>query len=213
MTDPILVDLSEISRLALASARDRDRPYFLAMLALDARLARIVAGTSEPMLGQLRLSWWREQLSTGQRIEHRSDPLLGLIDNSWPQGDHSLVELVDGWEAFLLSLESDQAGWSGVSDGRARSLKSVAASIGSTAEETSIEKASERWTFAEIGRRPAIPDDRPDPRARALRLDRAMRPLAVLDGLARRALLNGLPNLMAGRTFPLAAIRLGIFGR
>lgn len=202
-------DLPELCRLALASARAGDRPLFEIVFALDDRLARLVGSTTETMLGQLRLSWWRDQLGGEGPIDRRGEPLLERIDQVWGTDRTPLRKLVDGWEEFLLA-EDD--GWRALTKGRAAAFAAIAGRIGSSSSREDIDRAVQRWTFAELGR--AKSNDPVDGGSEhGTRLDRSMRPLAVLDGLARRALASGRKDLMGGRTLPFAAMRLGIFGR
>lgn len=209
MSHPVSTDLPELSRLALASARASDRPLFEIVFALDARLARLVSGTTETMLGQLRLSWWREQLGGEGPIDRRGEPLLERIDEVWATDRVPLGQLVDGWEGFLLAEDS---GWRSVSEGRAVAFTAIARLIGSSSSREHVDRAVRCWTFAELGRAQSG-DPADEGIANGTKLDRPMRPLAVLDGLARRALRGDRKDLMGGRTLPLAAIRLGIFGR
>ncbi|GMM94396.1 hypothetical protein [Qipengyuania sp. MTN3-11] len=215
MSEPSPIELPEVVRLALASARPRDRPIFEIAFALDARLARIVGATSEPMLGQLRLSWWRDQLSGDGAIDRRGEPLLERIDSSWSGSRAALIALVDGWEACLLA---EQNGWRHAAQGRSAVFAAIAERIGSSSSEDYVAAATGAWTAAQIGASEpfrirqsqgdgsiALSDPAP--------LDKAMRPLAVLAGLGRRALRHGHSDLMAGRTMPFVAMRLGLFGR
>jgi len=58
----LVASLPTASRLALAYAPAKARLQTLALFALDTRLAGLLRNSSEPMLAQLRLSWWRETL-------------------------------------------------------------------------------------------------------------------------------------------------------
>ena len=62
--------------LALAyTPRDR-REAMRVAFELDRRLARIVAATTEPMLGQMRLAWWRDILAKPVDERPRGDVVL-----------------------------------------------------------------------------------------------------------------------------------------
>lgn len=83
------------------------RPALFALHALDLELAEVVRTTTEPMLGQIRLAWWREQLQaldTGARPAH--PVLASLADHVLPRGvtGASLEPLED---ANLALLEDD----------------------------------------------------------------------------------------------------------
>ena len=75
--DDLQEELPEVSRIAFAST-GRNRDPWLAALALDGRIGRMVLGASEPMLGQVRLAWWRDQLGKPIDDRPRGDPLLDL---------------------------------------------------------------------------------------------------------------------------------------
>src|SRR3546814_7204404 len=48
--------------LAATYARRQARPGLAALFALDMSLGRLVASTNEPMIGAIRIAWWREAL-------------------------------------------------------------------------------------------------------------------------------------------------------
>jgi phytoene synthase len=84
-------------RLALAYAPREASAVWLSFLALDVRLAGVVRAAREPMLGQMKLAWWRDRLNADPRYGPRASPCWraeGLGRRS--QGP---VPLVDGWEA------------------------------------------------------------------------------------------------------------------
>jgi phytoene synthase len=54
-------------RLALAYAPGRARAATLGLFALDAALGNLVRAAREPLLGQMRLAWWREELGSWVR--------------------------------------------------------------------------------------------------------------------------------------------------
>ena len=74
---------------------------WLAAFVLDGRIGRMVLGSSEPLLGQTRLAWWRDQFGRSAAERPRGDILLDLIGRTWEGAETSLLALVDGWEALL----------------------------------------------------------------------------------------------------------------
>jgi phytoene synthase len=81
--------------------RQRDRDRYLSVLyaapdvrgalfalhGLDLELAAVVVGTTEPMIGQIRLAWWREAVEALDRGVVPAQPLLQLIaDEVLPRG-------------------------------------------------------------------------------------------------------------------------------
>ena len=72
---------------------------------LDARLGAIVAATTQPMVGQLRLTWWHEAL-TALPDAPVGEPLLAALTDVVAAGiaGHELARLVEGWEVLLDPL-------------------------------------------------------------------------------------------------------------
>ncbi|MGL4543454.1 MAG: squalene/phytoene synthase family protein, partial [Polymorphobacter sp.] len=86
------------------------RPALFALFALDLELAQVVAATTEPMLGEIRLAWWREQLD---RLDTKPAPaqptLAALAQEVMPRGvsGKSLDALEDAHLALLLDEHFD----------------------------------------------------------------------------------------------------------
>ena len=103
--------LSPLTRLALAYAPRTARPAWLAVLALDQRLAGIVRSAREPLLAQIKLAWWRERLAEPVARWPQGEPLLSALA-AWDGQAAALVALVAGWEAVLVGngpIEADIA--------------------------------------------------------------------------------------------------------
>ena len=99
--------------------RDRDlvrlywpvelRPAFDALFAIDDVMAEIVASSTQPALGAIRLAWWREALD---RLDHHPPPpeptLTAAAAELLPRGvtGGALAALEDGY-ASLLDEEPD----------------------------------------------------------------------------------------------------------
>ena len=71
------------AELALAWSGPKVRAPLSTALQLDRRLARIVSRTTEPMLGQMRLAWWREALNRPLADRPRGDAVLDAIGRDW----------------------------------------------------------------------------------------------------------------------------------
>lgn len=209
--------LLPVQRLALAYAPAASRPGLLALLALDARLAGIVRHSREPMLAQLRLAWWREQLATmGDKGESGGgDPLLASI-RVWPGSRAPLVGLVDGWEAMVGEAPLPASAFAPLAEARASAFAALAASEQEAASAMAMARA---WALADIADRLSDPREREAALAlvqaqdwRARRLGRGLRSLCVLHALAARAV-SRKAGARAGFVDLLVAMRVGLFGR
>lgn len=99
--------------LALAYAPDDGRRAALsALLALDAALGEVVRSTTQPALGQIRLAWWREQLTRLDNAPPPAMPVLAtLATDVLPRGVNgaALAAVVDGWDVLIEEDALDEA--------------------------------------------------------------------------------------------------------
>jgi phytoene synthase len=90
-------------RLAIAYAPPAARAGLAVLFALDERLAAIVASTTEPAIGLMRLVWWRDALAALGEGAPPAEPLLvacaGLAASGVMGAD--LAAMSAGWEALL----------------------------------------------------------------------------------------------------------------
>ncbi len=185
--------------VALAWQPRSTRPALAALFNIDRRLSVAIAQANEPMLAQMRLAWWRDRLAEPAAARPKGEPLLAEIGEHWGERGADLAPLVDGWEQWLLEESAE-----GLGEGRGQALAAFARLAGASHDTPSAMAAGRNWAIAQTGRGKA-PVDQPD------RLPKSLRGIAVLDGLARRAIARGEP-MMHGRSGALAAIRLGMFG-
>lgn len=196
-----------------AILRDALRIFF----ELDLRLSRIVAATSEPMLGQMRLAWWREMLAKPPEERPRGDAVLDGIGAHWAGEEASLVKLVDGWE-HMLAAELHEDTVRAFAAGRAAPLAALANRIDPSAHEN-CERSARRWAYADAAIHIPPGDEREallrcaQALPKAANLPSELKGLAVLDALARRSLSRNCRPLMEGRGASLVATRAAIFGR
>ena len=203
--------------LALAWSPPKVRAPLSIAFQLDRRLARIVARTSEPMLGQMRLAWWRDALGTPLANRPRGDVVLDAIGAHWAGREAALIAMVDGWEVLV---SAERLGRTEI-DAFGTQRSTFFSALDDTAGQTSaarIAAAGFHWAMADAAAAVSDADERAALIAAGLEriapagtMPRALRGLAVLDALALRALRGGGRPLMEGRGAPLAALRAAIF--
>lgn len=213
-TTSLIEKLPPRQRLALAYAPSRDRPKVLALLALDQRLAGIVRHSHEPMLAQLRLAWWREQLASDGKAWPSGEPLLALL-RSWQGGHGVLGGLVDGWEAMIGAAPLPPTSFAGLAEARGAAF----AAIANNSAAPQALRLGRNWALADIAARLSHPQERQAALDlvhaqdwRGARLPRGLRPLAVLHGLAARDLRHGGNQDRVSPLALLAAMRIGMTG-
>lgn len=95
--------LSPPQRLAVVYAPAKVRNAFALLLQFDERLSDIVSRVSEPMIGQLKLAWWRDALKAEQGQRPKGEPLLSMLaECEQPELTAAALALVDAWEMLLM---------------------------------------------------------------------------------------------------------------
>lgn len=216
----IAEDLPPEAQVAMGYALPEHRRAFAALLAFDRNLARSVAGASEAIVGQLRLAWWRDALAASADALPRGNPLLDELANGFAEQRRQLGALVDGWEAVLLAEPIDGSAIQALKAGREAGWLALGTALGAGANDAAVRLAAGRWALADLlsglpegDRNPEIIAAAQGPLGQPASLPRVLRPLAVLDALARRSLAAGGAPLLAGRGSAMVALRAGVFGR
>jgi phytoene synthase len=204
---PEPADIPVAQRLALSYAPARYRPAWAGFFALDARLAALVRSAREPMVVQIRLAWWREQLSGLGSTARTDEPLLAELA-ALGRGGAALAHLADGWEAVLLDDEGPAAA---EQLAEARSLAVIGLFEAQSAE-AALRRAVTAWSLGEY-RPPADATQADASLQSGLTLPRRLRPVQLLGGLGRRAVLHGRRELLASPLDLLFAMRIGLIGR
>lgn len=205
------------AHLALAWSGPKVRGPLSIALQLDRRLARIVARTTEPMLGQMRLAWWREMLGKPLAERPRGDAVLDGIGQHWAGREAALIAMVDGWEVLVTAerLGLDEARAFGAGRGAFfAALPGAPAGI----DGERLAGAGARWALGDASIMVSDPEERTAMLFAGRTVPAPMgawpgrwRGLALLEALALRALRRGGRPLMEGRGAALTALRGAIF--
>lgn len=124
------------------------------LLALDDTLAAIVRTTREPLVGQMRLTWWYEALGKLDDAPAPAEPVLAALQRSVLPGGVSgamLATLTDGWEV-LLEPVLDTTAIERFARDRGRRLFELLAILLSV-NDARVGKAGEGWALADLSRR------------------------------------------------------------
>ena len=206
--------------LAVTYAPVAARAGLAALFALDEKLGGIVASTSEPMIGLMRLTWWRDQIMALGQGPAAAEPLLGhLAADVIARGAEpaTIAAMEDGWAA-LLDGPMDAEAIARHGQARGGHLF-VAAGAVLKAETDRLHAAGQGWALADLAHRHSDAEVRAEAarQARAAlaplagtRWARAARPLGALAVLAARDAADPQPRRQAspGRLFRMLALRL-----
>lgn len=90
------------------------RAVYEILFAFDSSLAQIIRSTSEPVIGQMRLQWWRDILSKPMEERPLGNPDIANIERL--ERDFGLIAadllpIIDGWEKLIIiANQNDQSG-------------------------------------------------------------------------------------------------------
>ena len=194
--------------LALLHMRARVRPAFEALFALDAAMADVVARSTDPALGRIKLAWWRERLEELDDQAPPAEPRLSAVAAELlPVGisGAQVAELEAGW-ATLLDREID----SGLVAERGAALFRIGGRLLGS-EDPTLGDAGALYALASVGRR-GVPQLLEPAKAkletlRGHRFERRVRPLTMLARAAARDLVREEPEGSAGRAAAMLAHR------
>ena len=140
--------------LALTYASVRERAPLAALFAIDKAMGDVVRTTREPLLGPVRLAWWRERLEDLDKgISAPAEPRLVAVERHLlPRGvsGHDLASLEAGWlrlfDPFPWSAETSEAIWF-----RGNLLFGLGAKVLGRADER-IQTAGGLWALVDAAR-------------------------------------------------------------
>jgi 15-cis-phytoene synthase len=194
---PAIHYLNPDVQLAMAYAGPQLRDSYAALFLLDDALAEAVRATRDPMIGQIRLSWWRDQLGAMERGGvPPPEPVLQRIRQLGfpPETLRTLTRMPEGWDALLDDIPLDAAALERFGRQRGGALFGAAAML-AHGDVNAAESSGEAWALASfaVSCNDQITAERATSLARAKfdvtpasGLSLAFRPFAVLAHLARR---------------------------
>lgn len=193
--------------LMLQQLKPELRPAFEALWAIDAAMGDVVARSTQPALGAIKLAWWREQLEKLDNVAAPTEPRLqGAAEHLLPRGisGADLAGLEGGWATLL----DEEVNSTRVAE-RGTLLFALAARLLGAADEK-LNDAGALYALVSVGRRgvPQLIEDASAP-ARQLawhRFPRALRPLTALARVAERDRKRGAQFELEGSPPRLAAM-------
>ena len=190
--------------LALTYVPLPNRGALAALFAIDRAMGDVIRSTTEPMLGPIRLAWWRERLE--ELDEGRvapAEPRLQQVERELiPRkvAGRELAALEGGWlrlfDPFPWTVQTSEAIWF-----RGNLLFGLGARALGLADER-IQGAGGLWALIDAARHCSDPDSRAMLLAQArsfarglagIRLPGPLRPLAMLTVVSMRDCMRGEP--------------------
>lgn len=144
----------EPQRLVLRHAPAAARDALAVLFALDERLGDIVRTTREPLVGQMRLTWWRDALSAlDEGAAAPAEPVLIDVQRLLiPRGvpGTSLAPMAEGWMAILhddYAIDGSLADYASL---RGATLFAAAARLLGADESSMLHDAGRGWALGDL---------------------------------------------------------------
>lgn len=141
--------------LALGYAPGSARPALDALFALDEALGQILRTGREPLISQMRLTWWHDALTRLDTAPPPAEPILrALADEVLPRGvsGAALARMVEGWEALLDPGPGDPEGRALFADRRGGALFVAAGEVLGARDVPGLAPAGAGWALADLAR-------------------------------------------------------------
>lgn len=184
--------------IALAYVKPRFSRIFSAIFRLDHALGRVVAATREPMVGQVRLAWWRDNLLLFQQGKPvAAEPVLQALADGLDgvMLHQNLSTMVEGWDILFESMPLSRDQLATYARLRGGTLFGALAALAGLSDTESAAAVGARWALADFARHCtdaptaadaiAMVNDRPAPVVDVLSL-------AILGRFATRDCARGL---------------------
>jgi phytoene synthase len=205
-----LLELAPEQRLALAFGPNDLRAPQSSLLLFDAFLAKTVRLAREPLLGQIRLGWWREQIELLPAPNPGPDPMLVNLDElvrCRQVATADLHALVNAWETMLDERRHSGSDLIAIALARGGAVFRLASAIAGTAFDNRTDQAGTLWALVDYARhsndsglaRHAL-DLATGFCGVAHALPRQMRPYAILARFAELDAIRGLDGMTPSGT-------------
>jgi phytoene synthase len=141
--------------LVLAYVTAARRPALESLFELDDTLADIVRTTNEPLIGQMRLTWWHDALGKLDTAPPPAQPVLEAIArellSSGVRGSE-VAAMIDGWDVLIEEADLDEQALRRFGDGRGGALFALAARALGGEGGAAVRSAGSGWALADLAR-------------------------------------------------------------
>lgn len=129
-----------------------DRTPIAALMALDATLGDIVRSTREPLVGQMRLTWWHDALAALDRAPAPAQPVLEALQRLVLPAvtGQALAAMVEGWELLLDAAAPDDAALAAFGAARGGALFAALAEASGAGASDFVGAAGAGWALTDL---------------------------------------------------------------
>ena len=197
-----MTELDADRTLALSYVPAEKREGLRALWRLDAALGAVLAGGREPLISQIKLTWWRDSLEKLDREPVSGEPVLEAVAArvvSRSIKGEQLARMEEGWAVLLGQDPLTPTELETYAVGRGALLFRYSSSLLGYQLNDKVKRAGEGWALADLARHSNKVDAAAALGAAAAKLadvtaqrwPAPMRPLGMLAMLARRDVERG----------------------
>ncbi len=201
-----MVELDADRALALTYVPASRREAIVALWRLDVAMGAVLVGGREPLISQIKLTWWRDSLIKLDHAEAPAEPVLeGLSRHVLPtvRGEQ-LADMEAAWTLLLSQDPLTESELGSYASARGALLFRYSGHLLGTELTREMEQAGERWALMDLARHSnagdaaaAVAAARERSSPKELRWPGPLRPLGMLAALAMRDAERGLDRLEA----------------
>ena len=105
------ISLPPLHKLIMAYARASQKRGLELIFAMDNRFGEVVRSTTEPLIGQMKLTWWSDAIEKPTSERPSGEPLIAEMALHGHLFEDSMLwdELIAGWSILLDTGELDQS--------------------------------------------------------------------------------------------------------
>jgi 15-cis-phytoene synthase len=150
-------ELSPPKRLALAYAKGQNRAALTLLLLHDVKLGQIIKNGKEPLIGQMRLQWWRDVITKPAAQRPSGEPLLAALEQLEQGGcggelTSAMLKNIDAWDMLLANADWTDPVLTAHAEARGDAIFRAYARLAQVAEQNypALQQAGQNWARADL---------------------------------------------------------------
>jgi 15-cis-phytoene synthase len=138
--------------LALTYTKGELRDALTLLLGLDMRLGQVMSKGTEPLIGQMRIAWWRDALLKPAGERPKGEPLFQDLAILKYDLAPDMIHLADAWGGLLAQEEWSSDALTAFAGDRSRGIFGSFAKITGQCDETrnKLIVMGERWALIDL---------------------------------------------------------------
>jgi 15-cis-phytoene synthase len=192
-------ELTPPRRLALAYAKGQNRAVLTLLLLHDVKLGQIIKNGKEPLIGQMRLQWWRDVIAKPAEQRPSGEPLLAALDQLEQSGcggelTSAMLKNIDAWDILLANADWTAPVLAAHAEARGDAIFMAYARLAQLADRhyPALRQAGQNWALADLAGHCQTQQqydaviERRSGQKETHRLPRILRPLSMLSFAAQQ---------------------------